>query len=242
MKNFFKRLIELVFPSEIKCIFCEAELPLKTPPQTCQNCLKHLPFKNQKEICIKCGDLLEGGGNVCLVCKSNVRHFEKAISPFFYKNQIAVAVRKFKYSGAKYLFYPLATYMAAEYFKHNFDVDGVVFVPMTLKSEKRRGYNQAGLLAKEFCLIAGLNLIENAVTKEKLSSKQVGLTLAERKQNVEKTFSVNKKQIRGKSILVVDDVLTSGATVNEIARVLSGGGAKKVYVLTLARTVFSKID
>ncbi len=240
MKKFWTYISELIFPSEIKCIFCDAELNEKTPPQTCTKCLKLLPYKDETEICHKCGDKIEGWGKVCLICKRNVRHFEKAVSPFYYEQPINVIIRKLKYNGAKYLFYPLASFMAAEYFKHNFDVDGVVFVPMMQKAEKTRGYNQANLLAKEFCKITGLELFEDAVQKVKVSSKQVGLALSERKKNVEKTFSVNKKLVKEKSFLVIDDVLTSGATVNEISRVLIGAGATKVFVLTLARTHFSK--
>lgn len=238
MKRFLEFLSNLVFPNDIKCIFCDAELNQKTPPQTCLNCLKTLPYKKEEELCQKCGDKIEGWGKVCLTCKNNIRHFEKAISPFYYDFPINSAIRKIKYGNAKYLFYPLASFMAAEYYKHNFVVDGVLFVPMTSQSEKARGYNQAKLLAKEFCDITGLKLFDDAVQKIKSSSKQVGLDLATRRKNVEKTFKVNKKLVKGKSFLLVDDVLTSGATANEIARVLTGAGANKVYVLTLARTHF----
>lgn len=240
IKKILNFLSNLVFPNEIKCIFCDAELSEKTPPQTCENCLKTLPYKDETQLCQKCGDKIEGFGKVCLVCKSNVRHFEKAVSPFYYENPINKTVRKLKYSGEKYLFYPLASFMAQEYFKHNFNADAVVFVPMIKEAEKARGYNQAKLLASEFCRITGLPLLEAAVEKVKKSSKQVGLTLVERKKNVEKTFKIDKAKIKGKTLLLVDDVLTSGATVNEISRVLMGGDAKKVFVLTLARTHFSK--
>jgi ComF family protein len=246
MKNknsFLNWVSNLIFPQHIKCIFCERELNIKTPIETCEKCYDKLPLKNGYNLCEKCGDEVVGMGNVCLVCKSEVRYFEKAISPMFYKKPINQAIRKMKYSNAKYLFQPLAAYLAKEYYKYDFDLDFVVFVPMCVQSLKERGYNQSQLLAEEFAKITNLTVLGGVVEKIKKSRRQAELDLHQRHKNIKGTFKVfGKDIIKGKKLLLIDDVLTSGATASEISKVLLKAGAEKVFVLTLARTHFHESE
>ncbi len=235
--SFLNKLSNLVFPKHIKCVFCNSELSAKTPTETCENCYKNLPFKNQANLCQKCGDRAEGVANICLTCKSTVRHFEKAISPFFYESQIRTAVQAMKFSNAKFLFAPMASYLAKEYYKQNLNVDFVVFVPMYVTALKKRGYNQSQMLAQEFAKITNLNVLGGLVEKVKNTSRQTELSLMHRHTNVKDTFKVFGKALaKDKQVLLIDDVLTSGGTASEISKVLIKAGAKKVFVLTLART------
>ena len=106
------------------------------------------------------------------------------------------------------------------------------------KEEKERGYNQSELLAKEVGLRTGLSVFDN-LKKVKETDRQKKLTAKERRENLKGVFDVVRAdEIKGKNVLVIDDVYTTGATINECARVLKRAGARKVYSITAAQTAF----
>ena len=120
-------------------------------------------------------------------------------------------------------------------------VDVVTFVPMFPSKQKKRGYNQAELLAKELCKIIEINLDNKNLARIKDTSTQTELSFSERQKNLENAFKVeNKQAFKGKVVLLVDDVLTTGATANNCAKELKRVGAKEVYVLTFATTELEK--
>jgi ComF family protein len=116
-------------------------------------------------------------------------------------------------------------------------VDLVVPVPISLSRRSERGYNQAALLARPLALFYGLEYRPKALIKSRETRSQVGLTVEERKANVHDAFFAEQRLVKGKNILVVDDVTTSGATLNACAQVLRIAGAQEVYCLTLARAL-----
>jgi ComF family protein len=116
-------------------------------------------------------------------------------------------------------------------------VDLVAPVPISLSRRSERGYNQAALLARPIALYYGLGYRPKALVKSRETRSQVGLTVEERKANVNGAFFAEQRIVKGKNILVVDDVTTSGATLNACAQVLRLAGAKEIYCLTLARAL-----
>lgn len=237
MIKLFEFLSEILYPQNIKCVFCGKDLPKKVPTNTCPDCLENLPFAQQTKTCLKCGDKVLSLAEFCDICQSKNRHFDQARAPFFYEEPISFAIKKFKYENAKYLFKPLATYMANTYYQSEFNPDFIVFVPMFEKKERQRGYNQSFLLAKNLSDIVGVQVLQNYLIKIKKTKKQVELAFEDRTKNLKDAFKVtDKAKIKDKTILLIDDVLTSGATADECAKVLKKAGAKKVLVLTLART------
>lgn len=240
VKAFFENLSELIFPSNFKCIFCGKELDTKVSTCTCENCVKKLPFLTGHK-CRKCGDKIDSMAEYCIICKDTKRHFDVAYSPFIYKNQISASIIKFKFENAKYLFKPLSTYLAKCYYENNIVADIVVGVPMTEEKQKQRGYNQANELAKNLAKFVNLPYDELTLKKIKNTDRQVDLEFEQRSKNVCDAFWVtDRKTFKGKDVLLVDDVLTTGATCDECAKALKKGGAKKVIVLTLARTHIEK--
>ena len=100
----------------------------------------------------------------------------------------------------------------------------------------KRGFNQVVPFAKVLAMFYKSNLLLNALKKTKVTSSQVGLSAAQRKLNLSGVFSVNKKKLKGvKRVLLVDDVMTTGSTVNTIAKVLKKSGVKEVYVFVLMK-------
>ena len=234
-KAFLKKLGDLVYPANIKCVCCGRELD--ETADFCKPCYKALPLN--RRYCKYCGAPLSG--SVCYSCSNGERSFCKARSPFMYTGNIVNMVRKFKYDGAKYLFEPLSKFMADRYLKSHFDCDIIVPVPVHKKRLKERGYNQAEELAKGVSKLVHVPIENSAVTRVKFSVSQTELSGEEREKNVLDSFAMqNSEDIVGKNVLVIDDVMTTGSTVDEVSKLLLENGANKVYVLTLAHSCLDK--
>jgi ComF family protein len=119
----------------------------------------------------------------------------------------------------------------------NWTVDLVVPVPLSRKRYKERGYNQIALVAQPFSHQMGLAYSPKVLVREKHTISQVGLSALERKKNVEGAFWADSNLITGKSILLMDDVATTGSTLAAAASALVASGASRVYALTLARAL-----
>lgn len=237
LKKFSYYFRKLIYPNEIKCIFCGDELNQNEYNSTCENCFKILPFVDR--CCEKCGNpISENNTAVCSICRTSKYNFVQARSVFIYKDEVLAIIHRFKYHNEKYLFKPLTKFLLDFYATQNLFVDCVTFVPMFKKKEKLRGYNQAKLLAEEFCKHANLKLYDFC---EKIvdNTSQTDLDFNARRENVKDTFAFKKElksEIKDKVVLVIDDIFTTGATTNEICKVLLEHGAKECFVLTLGHT------
>ncbi|MGI5842026.1 MAG: double zinc ribbon domain-containing protein [Christensenellales bacterium] len=243
MKNkLVQVLTNLLYPENFKCVFCGDELPKADRVSTCSHCQKNLPFIKSENTCKKCGDKITGTGKYCYNCKGYKRKFDMAAAPFVYEGKVKDVVHKFKYDNAKYLFYPSASFMARVFFEKVQYADLIIPVPMHAKAKKKRGYNQAEMLALSLAEITGIKCESEVLVKEHETQKQADLDFKDRQENLKSAFKIKDKQkIKGKLVVLVDDILTSGATANECSAVLKKAGAKKVVVLTLARTHYNKL-
>lgn len=240
LKNKF---LKFIYPNGMKCIFCGDELNQNEYNLTCEGCLKTLPFI--KYCCARCGNPMPNNlDNVCFSCKTNNYHFVRAFSVFVYENEVLSTIHRFKYHDGKYLYKPLAKFMLDYYATLNIDVDCVTYVPMFSKKEKLRKYNQAKLLAEEFSTKMKLPLV-CFCDKIVDNISQTDLDFKSRHNNVKDTFKFNskfRKDIKGKRVLLIDDIFTTGATSNEICKVLIEHGASECYVFTLAHTELKRED
>jgi ComF family protein len=129
--------------------------------------------------------------------------------------------------------------MIATLNKLNWSLDIITSVPLGLVRFNERGYNQATLLARPIALFLKVPFSSQVLSRNRETRTQVGLTVNERKENMAGAFKAKRELVRGKSILVVDDVATSGATLNACAKALLDEGASNVFGFSLARAVFS---
>jgi len=120
----------------------------------------------------------------------------------------------------------------------SWDIDIITAVPLGVARRKERGYNQSALLAIPLSLGSGKTYESRALYKIRETRSQVGLTWMQRHENVVEAFHARSNYVKGKSVLVVDDVATSGATLGACAHALLEVGARQVYCLTLARAGF----
>lgn len=233
--KFKEFLLNLLYPKHITCIFCDEELNEHAHNDTCTECLASLPFLT--DCCLRCGGKLgENNESICLNCKMNNFDFDLARSVFNYEDKIISAIHKYKYSNHRYLFEPFGTYLSKFLASWNIQPDYITSVPLHANREKTRGYNQskcmAEVVSKNFA-IPYVDICEKIVDNK----NQASLNIEERRKNVKdayKTLPNIRKKIKGSTVLLIDDVYTTGSTSSEVARVIKSAGAKVVYVLTLA--------
>jgi len=192
-------------------------------------------------LCIGCG---KEGEIICEKCLKGMRRFpfftsgeniRAFFSPFIYDGLAREAVHLLKYEGLKVLSKPMGEEMGRLYAEKGYPVDVIVPVPLHKKRLKERGYNQAELLAREVGSFLGVP-VGDFLTRERYSKPQVELSGDERRINVRGVFKACG-DVCGMRILLIDDVITTGSTMEECGRALLSRGALEVYGLTFAREV-----
>lgn len=219
---------------------------------------------HQPPFCFCCGKSLKNKNvayPLCAECRTGKRHvyFHSARAAGIYDGSLRRAIHVFKYQGnvklapaVSSLLYSFLSSDMVNAFpslneihvkdEHLFPdvrtLDGITFVPMDAQRKRQRGFNQSELLACELSKKFSLPLV-HGLRKEKSTKAQVKLSGKERWENVRGAFFMDeseKARFKGKSFLLVDDVLTTGATASECSKVLRKCGAKKIFVATLANT------
>ena len=235
IKRFFKRFIELLTPSDVGCVNCGREI---FEGSLCEDCAKDF-YKNDNKRCIRCSrPTISVDDVVCEQCKEmGETYFDRAYSPLVYTGVALSLIRKFKYHERRDVGGFLSAYMVDEA-RGIPPFDFIICVPMWRGKYNERLYSTAEELAKEVSIGLGVEYVDGVVEKTKDTLSQTEFGGRERLDNVKGSFRVKRRAlVKGKSILVVDDVFTTGATANEVARVLKGAKAEKVYVLTSAIAV-----
>ena len=156
-----------------------------------------------------------------------------------YTGPIREAIHRLKYHRDLGLGEALSRPMITSLEKLNWSLDIITSVPLGLVRFKERGYNQATLLARPIALCLDIPFSTKALVRNRETRSQVGLTVTERHDNMVDAFRADSILVSGKKVLVVDDVATSGATLNACAKALLNAGADKVYCFSLARAVYS---
>ena len=238
IKKAGKLSLDLIFPN--RCPICNKINYEENG--ICQECWKKVTMlrKPACEICFYPFQNDEFEGTFCPSCIKKRPKYKKARSVFAYDNLIKNVIANFKYkdstSNAKF-FSDLMVKSCKDIIK---DVDIIIPVPMHPKRLRKRKFNQASILAKGIAKKTTKKLIHEVLKRKVNTRPQVGLVAKERLKNVKGAFFINKrylKEIRGKNILLVDDVMTTGATLENCAKVLLENKVKNVYVSTIARTV-----
>lgn len=234
--------IEDGFSKEHSCICCGIEIIDGSFAQLCKNCLKKID-KIKEPVCSKCGERLYDGLLQCDYCKEFDYNFDSSRSYCYYDEYSSKIIKGLKYSGKKYFARHIATLMVEN--KELFDgVDMLVPVPVTTKTKRVRGFNQAEEIANEISKLVGVP-VKNVLVKSKDHKHQAGLSQKERLENLKDSFELNKEfenDVKGKTIMVIDDVFTTGATANEVAKVLKKKKPKAIMVYTAAKTKLNSIN
>lgn len=220
--------VDWIFPPS--CFNCQAE-----GERICPDCLadfQEIPLP----VCPVCGRA-QKSTLVCAQCHHHPPYYDRLRSMFAYQGIAREAVQRLKYQNDLGLAEKLAGLMIPYLDRQNWQFDIIIPLPLFHQRQKERGYNQAALLALPIALNFGVKYLPSALVRVKDTRSQVGLNELERWQNVADAFWAEEHLIKGKNLLLVDDVSTTGATINAAALALRSGGALKIYCLTFARTI-----
>lgn len=234
IKAFLSKVFnDYLFNPKWKCLCCGKEI--FDEQDFCEDCKKILPYNNGT-ICAHCGRAVVAFEEYCSTCKNILVDLDICRSRFVYGYPINALIKKAKYNNGIYIIDYFAKELSHIYFQNYFNADYLAFVPMTEKAQKKRGYNQSKLLAEKLSLLINVPVLD-CIKKIKETKRQATLGRNERLKNLDDAFRVfDKKAVKGKSILIVDDVSTTGLTAQVIASRLKDAGAKFVNLITVAST------
>jgi competence protein ComFC len=228
----------LIYPSF--CELCGAFLERPGEKVVCRECLEKLR-PNLSSHCPACGRFFDGAGesHLCGACLTRTPPFARHRSYTKYEGPAKDVVLLFKYRGNEVLGKSLAG-LIDEALGGEDDlwegVDAVLAVPLHPKKLRKRGYNQAAVLARHLAGLRGVPFIDNRLLKARNNPAQTSLDAAGREANVKGAYLVRKPgPLNGRVVLLVDDVFTTGATIGECSRVLLRAGAREVRAITFAQ-------
>lgn len=224
--GFRKQFFDLLFPP--RCVSCH-----RVGAWLCAECLSQAP-RVEPPFCARCGGAVAANG-LCARCRISPLQVECIRSVVYFEGVLREAIHQFKYEGRTVLVEPLGDLMVAYWMQHPMPIDVVVPVPLHAARLHERGYNQATLLARELARRVGLEINEQALIRQRATAPQVELDVIQRRENVRDAFRCSGDGLAGQQVLLVDDVCTTGATLEACAVALYEGGARGVQALTLAR-------
>jgi ComF family protein len=232
-----KRFLDMLYPRN--CIGCGVAAP-EPFHYICWDCWSDCSHV-EAPFCKVCGDPVAGSVDhdfTCFSCSAERPAFEGARSAARYDGVVGEALRQLKYEKGLWLAPDMAELlmrcMKAEYSDKKFDL--VIPVPLHHVRRRERGYNQSAVLAAELGRKMGCRSVPGMLRRIRATTTQTNLTAPRRLSNVKNAFESRRaKGLAGRCVLLVDDVMTTGATVNACAKALIKGGARSVHVLTVAR-------
>ncbi len=219
-------------------------------PYLCQACVQQF-VPVDSPLCEKCGFMFKsraGDDRLCEACIRSKHLFGIARASGVYDKALMAVIHAYKYGEKVQLAHPLSVLLFAAFLKYwqRRPIDLIVPVPLNKKRFRKRGFNQAYLLIKDWASIMRtadfsmepVKIDRHVLERIRATLPQTGLGRKDRMSNVKKAFALSRPEaVKDRRILIIDDVYTTGATVSECARVLLRGGAERVDILTLARTM-----
>lgn len=230
--------LDLIYPSNIYCISCGNIIDDSRPYALCDVCVRTLKWANGRT-CSRCGKILQEGygPDLCTDCMDIDHAFDKGFTCVEYGAAERELLHRFKYKDQAYLGRKMAEIMYDRFRIEEFAPDLILPVPMYGRKQKKRGYNQAAVLASSLAKHAGIpydgRLLARVVETEAMSR----LGALGRRRNIREVFSVpaeKRCRLTGKTVLLVDDIYTTGSTADACSRALLEAGAERIYFFTFA--------
>jgi ComF family protein len=229
MKKTFSAFLDLLYPG--RCPLCDG-LRKKNEPLICRGCAEKLAFLKEP-LCCRCGRPLERSGQeYCKSCAGTGHRYIRGFAPFLYRGAMQESLMRFKYGGrAEYAgFYAAALLQYGRRHLERWKPDILLPVPLHRSRLALRGYNQAEEVARELSALCGIPVDSGSVIRKKKTRAQKELSGAERRKNLEHAFALaGKKSAPAGKILIIDDIYTTGSTVDALAGLLLENGAEAVY-------------
>lgn len=229
-------LLDLIYPSH--CIHCEKRLSAEEKGGLCPACLSQIP-KNLPPFCPTCGRSYRGsqGAPRCGACEGKVFPYDRLWFVAPYEGLLREALHILKYKGRK----PIADSLAQlliDFAKETlapFEYDAILAIPLARDKERGRSFNQSALFVERVSEALAIPSSSGGLIRVRSTRPQAPLTKTERFTNLQEAFRVKDSRYAGKNLLLIDDIVTTGATVSSASKALRTAGAKTISVLTLAR-------
>ncbi len=230
-----KKAADILYP--VRCPLC-GQIPWGKDPhgRTCDRCAAGLVYTGEN-YCMKCGRPIPSEREeYCRDCLRRRHSFDRCRAVFSYQGAVRISLYRFKYANKR----EYASYYSEEIWRYlgewitGLGVDVILPVPIHPKRRRQRGYNQAEVLARALSSLSGLPADMKSLARVRNTVPQKQLTAAERASNLKGAFRVSGKNLKGMSVLLVDDIYTTGATADAAAKTLKESGVKAVYVVCVA--------
>ena len=226
---FKHRTLDFLFPP--RCVGCG-----KGGVLLCRKCRADLTYL-QPSLCCECGKQIPEG-TTCHSCLRGVRYLDGVYSVFEYGGTIRQAIIQLKYHNVKTLADPLSRFLSEYLSEHGLSFDIIIPVPIHKRRLRERGYNQTALLARRLSRMTRIPIMEGALVRTRHTPSQAkSASVEQRRENIRNAFECVSWNVSDKHILLIDDVCTSGATLNSCAASLKSAGAASVWGLTLAKEI-----
>ncbi|OJV62397.1 MAG: hypothetical protein BGO41_06260 [Clostridiales bacterium 38-18] len=246
--NIRRALIESVFPHNLTCHACDAELPPSSQEIYCNDCFQQLLII-EGNVCSKCGKPIDQTYEQlldyrfkCKECQESFHYFRKHKSFALYEGSIKASLMKLKYKGEAYQAVQMGRNLVKLLQDENFEAsyDYIVPVPIHPIRKWQRGYNQSELIVNELKEAVGLKAPTILLRRIRHTKKLKAIGKEERKHILRDVFVLDRKYqnlVKGKKILLIDDIYTTGSTLNACAKVLYESGCEIIDCITVARAV-----
>lgn len=232
VKGFWNRLCNLFFPP--RCPFCDSLLSADEK-LWCQKCVPKIKLVSG-DYCMKCGKKVDASQQYCEDCQKYGHFFLKGRSVLAYDDITKAAIYRFKYGGRKEYAkaFGYLMYNALRDELEQIKPDALIPVPLSRKRYRQRGYNQAYLLAKWLGRFSKIHVDDTVARRVKNTRPQKMLSRRERQNNLKKAFIIKENDVKLSTIVLIDDIYTTGSTVDALADAFMKKGVQNVYVISLA--------
>lgn len=236
-----RHILDFLLPTS--CAYCNYPVEDSGVPFFCSSCWADFSSIDGPA-CPSCGrpfdspeTLSHSPHHLCLTCRQALPAFDQALSIGYFEGPLREAIHQFKYRPCRALGKPLAAWMAGK-IRPVSDIDYIMPVPLHTARLRLRGFNQALVIAHELSMAFSLPLSYDNLSRVRSTRPQVELAGEERIKNVAGAFALRRlDELKDRNVLLIDDVFTTGATMNECATVLKNAGVSRVTALTIARAV-----
>ena len=214
------------------CLACR--VPINSDQFLCRHCRDSLP--RVENPCEQCGLPNHASGNLCPACLIKPPRWQRMTAPLMYAASTRRLIHELKFNDQIHIANALTTHFHGHFIGQ--DVDCLIPVPLHRSRLLDRGFNQSEEIARKLSTLLGIPLNLESLRRQRATQSQSGLSLNKRRQNILKAFSYEPDK-KYRSIAVVDDIITTGSTVDEICKTLHQGGVQTVHVWALARALKS---
>lgn len=223
--------LQLLFPR--RCPVCD-EIVTPYGEKICMECMRRLELLTPPW-CMKCGKKLHSDEGLCMDCKKKRHTYVRGRALYEY-GSVSASVYRMKYGGrqeyASYFGEEIARYLGE--FITEVAPDGLIPIPLHKKRQRKRGFNQAALLAKAIGENMGVPVYDKMLLRVKNTKPLKLQNPQERQNNLKKAFIIKQNDVKLDKVIIIDDIYTTGSTIDEAARVLKAHGVQEVYFITLA--------